>query len=109
MGGSREDRPLPLLIPSFGDPTKDKALRLLRERPPSSIVWLFRFTTARRGAGVSINVGFDDGTLTSVTVPPQNTNEVFAALVAHAPHATREFTEELAQSFRSSPRALRMA
>lgn len=85
------------------DPTKNKALRLLRERPLNSIVWLFTFTTGRQGAGVSINIGFDDGTLTSVTLIPQDADEVFAALLSYAPHATQHFTEELARTFRNSP------
>jgi len=103
---------VPFILLSLRDPTKAKALQLLSERPAQSIVWLFSFTTGKRGAGVSINIGFDDGAMTSVTAAtaPEAT-QLFAALAAHAPHASQDFNEELARSFHSStsPAARRSA
>lgn len=94
---------VPMVFAASGDPAKTRAVRLLEERHPSSVVWLYQFTLRRQGSGVDINIGFNDGVIAAICVEPKDAEQTFCALREYAPHARSHFTEALLAEFHASP------
>jgi hypothetical protein len=100
----------PFVALSFGDPAKAPLLQQLRARPADSIVWLYWFGPAPRDRTRSITVvlGFDDGQLTTLTTLPEQAETLTNALREYAPRATCDYSDALAEQFRTNPRSLRL-